>query len=141
MSKITKKQFLADVMHEIEMLKKHATPEEIGRLDFGKFDPKIVYGCIYGQMTHNCSSPRAHALMDMSCIRQMNLPSGAWNLSDMVFTKVVDMINGPYDKRTWSTSRRNWSYLSALEGYINLKGAKNKEIIAYLKGEIPTLTP
>ncbi len=141
MSKITKKQFLADVMHEIEMLKKHATPEEIGRLDFNNFRPSGITSCIYGQMTYKCTSDRAKELMGASCIRQMKLSSGCTDLNQKGFETISGMINGPYDSRTWNRyGSRDWSYLSALEGYINLKGAKNKEIISYLKGEIPKLT-
>lgn len=142
MSKITKKQFLADVMHEIEMLKKHATPEEIGRLDFDEFVPQEYNACIYGQLTTDCRNGRAQELMDASCIRQMHTTDeGVSDLEDRGFTEIKKFINGPYDHRTWQQyGGRNWEYLSALEGYINLKGAKNKEIIAYLKGEIPTIT-
>lgn len=69
MRKITKKQFLSDVMHEIEMLKEHATLVEKERLDFKQFDPADIQCCIYGQLTGSCESNRAKELMDLSCIR------------------------------------------------------------------------
>lgn len=144
--KITKKQFLADVMHEIEMLKKHATKKEKEALNFATFDPFYENNCIYGQLTGNCRSERSKKLMDLACKRVMNLDNGANELLNQSFIKIVSKINGEYTGQTWiekyegdGYAYRNWSYLSALEGYINLSKAKNKQIIAYIKGEIDTL--
>lgn len=144
MKTITKKQFLADVMHEIDMLKLHATDEEKSRLDFNGFNPLYVRSCIYGQLTCDCTSKRAMALMNLACIRQMNCLKGSRDFKDKEFSKIAKFINGPYDGKTWDGNKdaewgnhffRQWSYISALEGYINLSGAKNKQIIAYIKGE------
>jgi len=142
--KVTQKQFLADVMHEIEMLKKHATIEEKEALNFNLFDPFFESTCIYGQLTGNCRSERSKELMGLSCTRVMNLDFGASELKGYTFRKIVSKINGEYKGQTWGGKgftllHRDWSYLSALEGYINLSKAKNKQIIAYIKGEIDTL--
>lgn len=137
MKKITKKQFLADVRHEIEALKVNATKAELGTLDFKEFDPQFPHQCIYGQISGDCRNERAHLLMDRCCIRQMDAGSGVNRLNGEAFADITDLINGAYDGRTWIAGfgSRNWSYLSALEGYINLKDAKNANIIAYLRGE------
>lgn len=135
-----KAEFLKDVVHEIEMLKLHATEEEKSRLDFDMFDPESVYRCIYGQLTGNCENKRAHTLMDKACKRVWNVQSalGTDILLGKNFKEVNNFINGEYDEQMWGYSR-SFTHLSALEGYIALKGAKNKQIIQYIKGEIDTL--
>lgn len=148
MATITKKQFLADVAKEVEALREHATDEEKERLDFYNFNPRTVRGCIYGQMTRDCESERAHELMNLSCVRQMNIKNGSkvgtTDLTDKTFTEIAHFVNGDYDEKTWDKNShgfltRTFAYLSALEGYINLKDAKNKNVIAYIKGETDKL--
>ncbi len=62
MKKILKKDFLAEVMTEIEHIKAHATTQEIEKLNISFFDHNSPYSCIYGQMTGNCHSDRAKEL-------------------------------------------------------------------------------
>ncbi len=139
-----RESFLKDVIHEIGMLKQHATPEEIDNLSIENFNPRTPSGCIYGQLSGDCASQRAKSLMDVSCIRVMDLDCEG---VDGILHKDIEdeefNINGKYEAQTWndqsSWSGRTFRYLSALEGYICTKDAKNKEIIQYLKGEIPTL--
>lgn len=128
-------------MTEIESLKKHATKEEINKLDLETFHPEHESLCIYGQMTGNCKSKRAKVLMDKSCTRVWDVGCGELSLSLFgdTFTKVKSLINGEYTGQMWIGNHRNYSYLSALEGYIALKGANIKGIIQYLKGEIDSL--
>ena len=83
-----KSEFLADVRHEVEMLKKNATEKELGKLDFEDLDPHNAKLCIYGQMTGRCSSERAKILMDKSCIRQMDLPNGTIDIAGRTFRDV-----------------------------------------------------
>ena len=64
-----KKQFLADVMHEINMLKLHTTKTEKNKLDFNTFDPEKPTRCIYGQITGDCRNRRSKELIDICCIR------------------------------------------------------------------------
>lgn len=144
-----KEQFLKDVMHEIEMIKLHADQEEKNRLDFGSFNPEYATDCIYGQMTGSCRSARAKKLMELSCIRVMDIDNS--NFTRGISIEDDDFqINGEYTGQTWGESYisgsegtfrwgRDFRYLSALEGYIFSKEAKNEEIIKYLKGEIDTL--
>jgi len=140
-TKLTKSEFINDVIKEIKSLKKHATREELERLDFEAFSYSFVTDCIYGQMTGNCKSYRAKDLMDKSCVRVMSLPDGCGDIEDKTFAEVNNehFINGDYNKQTWIDEGRDWCYLSALEGYICLKNAKTKNIINYLKGETNTL--
>ncbi len=140
--KITKKQFLADVMHEIDALKANADENEINKLNFENFDPISPSHCIYGQMTGNCCSPRAKELMDKCCIRELDLTKIDGDINERDFIEVKEMVNGAYSGRTWRNdgNGRSYYYLSSLEGYIQLGHSKNKGIIAYLKGERKTLS-
>lgn len=141
--------FLADVMHEIEMLKLHTTQEEKESLFFGNLDPDSPSECIYGQMFDGCYTPRAKKMMDKCCIRVMDLANIPGRFTIAKGVEINDEafnINGTNRGQGWKTSflprngrLRNYNHLSALEGYIFTKGAKNKEIIQYIKGEIPTL--
>lgn len=144
-----KSEFLKDVEHEVKMLKQHATLEELSNLGFNYFDPQSPTGCIYGQMTGNCTSIRANELMNKSCVR-------VWDLKRMYndellqnkgeelsFTKVKEFINGKFDNQGWSKWDefyvRDYHYLSALEGYIGLKGSNVEHIFDYLTGKVDEL--
>jgi len=143
--RITKKQFLLDVRHEIDMLKLHATDAEKARLDFDRFDYTSQFRCIYGQLTGNCDSKRAKELMDLACVRVMHLGSSGVHELDQCDITDLDFknkINGKYTGQTWEDkgwSDRSFHYLSALEGYIATKGAKNEAIIEYIKGNTDKL--
>jgi hypothetical protein len=143
MSKITKKQFIADVMHEIEMLKKHATPEEIAKLDFSTFDANEIDGCIYGQLTGACNDDRSIELIKACCLKSINFfPSNLrTKIRDLSIEDILPNVSAPKQaikKDSWN--ERSLDYISALEGYIYSKGANCEGIIAYLKGETNTLT-
>lgn len=134
---ISKEQFLNDVAHEVEMLKIHATKEQIDRLDLETFDPKDERFCIYGQMTGNCRNKEAKKLMDVACIRVVDRK---WerevNFSEATFREIAPEINGKYKKQMWKKNIDSpFSYLSMIETYILLKTSKPKNIIKYLKGE------
>ncbi len=142
MKKITKKQFLADVRHEIDMLKLHATDAEKSRLDFSDFDPESPYNCIYGQMCGDCENIHAKELMSKACIRVFDRRSRTQ--LELISGPIIDSIrwvNGAYNAQMWDGDNRiGYQYLSALEGYILTEGSKNKSIISYIKGETNTLT-
>lgn len=138
MKTITKAQFLKDVKHEIDMLKKYATEEEKYNLNFRRFSSSNVHECIYGQLTGNCSSIRAKQLMDLSCIRVLS--DNPIKRNGISFEILKKYINGKYTGQDWEDGDRGLDYLSSLEGYINLDDAKNEQIIQYIKGEIDTLT-
>lgn len=144
-----KSEWLIDVKAEIDALKENATREELSRLDYNSFDPKHADHCVYGQLTGDCATPRAKELMDAACLRVMDF-SGKFDEidGDDTFTGIQQFINGANKGQGWSelgTSdgvvnySRRYKYMSSLEAYIQLKGAKNKSIIQYLKGERNTL--
>lgn len=116
MSKISKEQFLADVMHEINMLKQHGTAEEIAGLNLDTFWGHSQTSCIYGQMTGNCQSPRAKELMDSSCIRVMHLDaSGTDSIDDVGIESEEFAINGEYSEQTWRNAGLQVRYYSVSE--------------------------
>jgi hypothetical protein len=143
-----KEDFLQDVIHEIEMLKKHATKREKDNLSYAFLNPSHASACIYGQMTGDCRTPRAHKLMQISCIRTFDLTGGKKDLTiGMHMKTVLKYVNGPFASQGWGEQqlfnkkihRRDYHYLSALEGYIMLRRKNNEKIIQYIKGEIDTL--
>ena len=138
---ISKEQFLQDVRTEVEALKANATQEEVKNLNIETFDPDSKIECIYGQMTGNCASKRAKALMDSACVRVTN---STYFASEKTFKNLAEHINGAYEGQTWGDEWydgyiRRYAYISMLEMYIFLKGASPKNIIDYLKGEVETL--
>lgn len=139
----TADQFLEEVMAEIEAIKTNATEEEKSRLDLLTFNPKHPRRCIYGQMTGDCRTVRATELILKGCKRYMyndfnNYPNPDITL-ERNFIPVKKVSNG---------TTVNWDmalggdliYLSSLETYIVTPYANNKDILAYIKGEIDTLT-
>lgn len=143
MSKITKTQFLADVTHEIEMLKLHATEEEKRKLNINRFSPNRAETCIYGQMTGDCRTDRAFSLMELSCTRTFDLQESDLCQNDS-FTTIQKLINGAFKGQGWDSTdnninSRSWRYLSALEGYIQINYGSHANILSYIKGEIDTL--
>jgi hypothetical protein len=135
-----KSEFLEDVAHEINALMENATKEELNRLNIFDFNPTDIDNCIYGQMTGSCESMRAKDLMDTSCIKVFDI-KGGHDIEGRTFTNVKSQINGANTGQTWGVvgQLRTYRYLSALEGYIQLKGAKNSHIINYMKGKVETL--
>jgi len=145
MSKV--KEFKKDVMHEINMLKTHATSEEKARLNFAVFDYESAYNCIYGQLTGKCTSKRAKQLMDLCCISVVTSESRFLKLKNISISNKEFIVNVEYKGQTWGDDGswrgyffRTYEQLSALEGYIYCKGAKNKKIIDYINGTTSTLT-
>jgi hypothetical protein len=140
MGKVTQSQFLDDVRHEVESLKRLATTEELSLLNLVGFNPNRKHSCIYGQITGDCCSIRAKELMDASCVRVFNGIGGTRKLSRMSLDYIISFVNGVYNRQTWCVNNtRNFTYLSALEGYICSADANISGIISYLKGETDTL--
>lgn len=112
METITKKrkEFLQDVMNEINHIKANATQEEISRLDFDNFNSAYKDRCVYGQMTGSCDSDRAKELMPKSYYSLRGLNKG---------TKFTDLEVYLYELKTSSET--------------------NKSIIQYLKNETQIL--
>lgn len=136
-NKITKKEFLENVRHEVETIKNLATKKEINRLDFNSLDPDSKIDCIYGQMTGYCRSRRALKLISEGCIRMVKNPDDT--LNGVTFNTAEKQIAGPFDKKFINDKFMVIDYFSSLETYILLKDSKTRNIIKYLKGEINTL--
>jgi len=133
MKKYLKSQFILDVKKEASLIKKHATGEEIDKLSFIKLRPTNYDECVYGQMTGNCRSERAIELIKKCCQRSIeNLCPMERNTIE--FQEIPPNVNG----KTIDDDRV-YKFLSALETYILMKGAKNKQLISYLKGETKTV--
>lgn len=140
MAKYTKSQFLIDVAKEAKAIKKHATEREIARLDFSSLEPDQPENCIYGQMTGNCKSSRACRLIFNCCQRYIcNTYEG--KIKENGFADIKGNVNGEKidgidTPRKLKREREvSLDHFSALEAYILLPNAKNKNLIAFLKGE------
>lgn len=114
------------VLDEASKLREHATPEELGRLDFHRLNPNKPYTCIYGQMTGDCHHPRAIYLMNESCLPYSEVVSE---------DDVIDPREGNSDDFDNGYQRA----FTPIEFYICREDAKNETLIKYLKGEIQEL--
>lgn len=116
------------VKEEAKKLRKLATKEELKNLSFVFLNPCSAQNCIYGQMTGNCNSERALALIESSC--------------DRVYDWVCQSkfkLNGSLNREI--RSLRGYQY-SAIEAFIILpenKELNNRILIEYLRGERKTL--
>lgn len=130
-----KQDFLNDVEHEIKMLKKYGTKDELANMDLASFDSEHEERCVYGQMTGDCTSKRAKVLMDKSCIRVFN--KEPYQSRGATYSEFKSTINGVNAGQGWADDgfSRNYSHSSALEGYILMKDAKIKMIVNFLKGD------
>lgn len=111
----TKKQFIEDVKKEAMALRKHATKEELDRLDFYTLDPQSPTRCTYGQLSGDCDNDRASELIK-AC-------------APVLFAAHDFYAQYPLPIEKFLTYR--WS---PIEIYINRDYAKNKNLIDYLKG-------
>lgn len=113
---ITKK-LRKQVIKEALNLRKYATKEEISKLNINTLNTMESDLCIYGQMTGDCFSERAIELLN-KCAKPISNMCGQY-------------IEPFYKKRKFEyTSDR---YFSAIELYINLKGAKKDDLINLIK--------
>lgn len=114
------------VRTEVKNLKKHATKEELDRLDFKTLVPALFQNCIYGQMTGNCNSARAVELMHL-CTKVFI----EWN-------RFHTMKEGSFDHRIVFGITRGKH--TPLELYL-LRSVEtsNERIIKFLKGELKRL--
>ena len=143
---ITKKDFLSDVMHEINALRQFSTEKEKKRLNMLTFNPKSEYNCIYGQLTTDCASVRAKELMGLCCIRTTDFTTTTKFPSSSNESILEYAINGSFTNKGWSTKytyTRDYYYLSVLEIYIMMikfNTSLLNNILEYIKKEIPVLT-
>lgn len=112
-------QLKEDVKKEAEALRVNATAEELGRLDFDRLNPNSATRCIYGQMTHECDSPRATELITKCTKTYIEAASDIHRIK----------LNEKFAEFRWSP----------IEFYILQDDARNANLIAYLRGETETL--
>lgn len=114
------------VKQEADLLKQYATKEELAELDFSELFPTQINLCIYGQMTGFCFSTRATELIKKCAKPFSKDPQTYDSLVDGSFKNAQSGYGGRLD-------------YTAIEFYICQDGAKNANLIAYLKGETQNL--
>lgn len=137
-----KSEFLEEVAKEARAIKKHASLEQRMQLNFEKLNPNSPGDCIYGQMLGSCESKRAKKLIDKCCTRMFDhIDQERASPMDLIegnnFSSFKKAINGEYDENVFWDFRyylsRDYRYLSMVEGYIAMKGAKNQNLIDFLQ--------
>jgi predicted nucleic acid-binding Zn-ribbon protein len=121
-------EFKGFIKDEADNLRRHATTEELARLNFRVLRPKSKHLCIYGQMTGDCYSVRAAELLNL-CSKPYSKAAHAIARSvadDYGRDRVADEIG------------RNRDY-SPIETYICEPNSNIKGLIEYLKSESSTL--
>jgi hypothetical protein len=113
-------QLKEDVRKEAEALRVHATKEELSRLDFETMVPYLCDKCPYGQMTGEYDSGRATQLISMC--------APVFVKGDVQSFKLIET----------SASFIDFSW-SPIQYYIMGAEVKNKNLIAFIKGETETL--
>ena len=111
------------VIKEADNIKKFATKEEIGKLNFETLDPTHLKLCIYGQMTGDCDSDRARYLLN-KCTKPYS----------MDIEKDSPRSNSKYFPNT----HKRFSF-SPIEYAISNHPKHNNQLIKYLKGEVETI--
>ena len=144
---MNKEEFLKEVRKEVKLLKKHATAEQLLKLNAKIFNPAQSDTCVYGQITGNCQSIEAKRLMDLCCKKIFVLAEGAENLVDRKFSDVKALLGEKYKGQTWDESiiegepliLRSYEYMTVLEGYTCLKRANIEGLIDFLKSKTTEL--
>ena len=116
--------FLIAVIAEIKRIKRLATPEEIEKLNFKRFQHEKSDECIYGQMTGNCDSERARTIMPKK------------------FDNIVDSFNykNTHKYKFKEQSFKKGTNFTALEKYLYMcPKTTHKHIFDFLKGKVKTL--
>ncbi len=117
--------FLIAVIAEIKRIKRLATPEEIDKLNFSRFEHWSSNDCIYGQMTGHCSSDRARIIApkkfaDVDAETSRIHSNHKYKFKDQSFDKGTNF--------------------TALEKYLYMcPKTTHKHIIDFLKGKVKTL--
>lgn len=116
------KELKRAVLKEVEALKKHATPEQISRLNLFEIDPMSTTNCIYGQMTGDCFSEEAGKLV---------------RLCAMPYSDSISEFKSPWDQFIDFEVRS----FTALEFYITFaEQSCLKKIVLFLQDELKKLT-
>lgn len=117
------------VIQEATNLKIHARKDELAKLDIKRLDPESYSGCVYGQITGNCTNKRAIELIGLCCERVYT--PGKENYFD---TTIGATLNGAPSGR----ESGRIGFYSPIELYITKK-EQNDKLVAFLKDETQTL--
>lgn len=133
----TYEQFIEDVKAEAKALREHATPEELAKLDIQQLVPEDYDQCLYGLMTGDCTSDRAHDLIRGCCIRYFKpYQNGNISFRNVTFERIRNVADGTTAPADLAEERiEHLEYMSAIEMYILLPTARNAALVAYLRGE------
>lgn len=129
MKKVTPK-LIELVKQEAKNLRKHATSEELQKLDINTLYGFSGLHCVYGQITGACTSKRADELISKCCHLVYDVQEPQWDNSNKLTTKNKSRIEGGF----------NLYYVSPIEMFIvKAKYPQIERLIKYLKGETKTL--
>lgn len=124
------------VAREANLLKKHATKEELDRIDFFTLNPFSKLNCIYGQMTGDCYGKRATSL-----IKNCAVPVASSISKSSASTFLLPVKN--WVKKAWHTVSDKRKVVdgrfSAIEYYIALPDANIIGLTNYLQGRSEVL--
>ena len=122
------------VIAEAIALVGNTTKVERNFLDFDDLDPRLHTGCIYGQMTGSCFSPRAHELIKKCAPKLINGEIGGY-VTPLIMRKPI---KGKIRQNKISRA----TYWSPIEVFIATeeKVEDVKSLIKFLKGKSKTLT-
>lgn len=138
----TTNQLIADAAKEAKLLKKHASKSELIALRIDELAASNIHKCIYGQMTGDCFSNRAAELIQLCTPRYFTHAAIAETAQNTIAT-IARAANGQTvkDFKNNRIGRGGYSpiHFSAIEVYITWIGAKNDNLIAYLRGETKKL--
>lgn len=128
------------VVAEATALRKKATKEELVTLTIDRLTPFDYRGCIYGQMTGNCFSPRASSLINSCAPILLNgTINGRGNVTNVK------------DRKSYKSKRRNQEqnsgessyHWSPIEVFITVDENKDngniERLIDFLKGKSKSL--
>ena len=127
------------VIKEATNLKKHATKQELAKLDYYRLSGDSITNCIYGQMTGNCGSSRSYRLIKKCCIKVYNVNKGYSNiLIDNTLNGKPENLKRPSDRLLY--------YVSPIEKFLyfykkdsDTNSTKIKKLVAFLKDETKEL--
>jgi hypothetical protein len=129
---MTNQELLRLTRHEAKALRRNATSEQRGRLNFQTLEAKDSYNCVYGQMTGSCWSGEAERLIKKCASRVY--PSHQID--------IVTYGEGEIKANGEPSSNRN-KYYSPIEIFISSKNnqinGNNRKLLEYIKGETDEL--
>lgn len=120
------------VMSEAFRFAKYATDKQKGNLDFSGLDPYSPHTCVWGMASSdsNCFGDEALDLMRKCAVPYSH---SIYSASGDAYTTEAPLEETCFDEYAARTS------YSAIEHYITQEGAKNENLIKFMKGETKTL--